>query len=722
LKKAEALIKDFRNELTRVRKLVEVVAGDAEDLNDKNGGNDLLAPDLKMLATAIDDAKSARGFAKTEYERAKGELETGKAQNDDNEEWKLAVRNLGAALQRGQDQLMLCERHAGTAEGGIVYIKNAIARMEALAKRVDDVDEELLDKVKEKIELLPECDNVPRAEGEELDMVKQLVFVSGLLPAQIRTLLGKKFDTMVQALIKGPQLSTAGMTGMLANCHQIVVDAERYYGTRDKFKNSLEDNQKPKFTKVCDVAKQDLNKYTVPYTKPPEGGSKLDSAGVAVVGGGPVGLLAAVEARMAGAAKVHVYEGRTDPYSRMNVIGLNDQAIQRFRSAGIYDLIWPKGRGGAASTKTIEEALEARALALGIKLERGKSLENVTKDEQGRTLLHFKGDDDPLLCDFLIVATGSSVAKKYANKDALSQKLGIAFQKSQVCDRAAIGLFKQNVPLGENLQGTESPEGWQYKIPTEEVKYIVTQLSEDEFDEYSKKPEKLRDLIHGQMGRDEQFFEFEDNKDNKKKPVYQFTIDIQQALQFSSEEGNAVLVGDSAGTPHPATSLGLNTGVAEMGALRDLVQGLDEDGQEDEEKKKKLLQQYEWEVKRRTDLLVNEAMKKMEEEAKKRVVQKVWVKNIKSSVKGVAEDEYNRIEPILKAYVETLCTKPEDVENDRDWSIRERAIKELRDFEKDLRQSHKAIKDYLESDLSAVDDNTKQTEVKRLLKEHIPGA
>jgi hypothetical protein len=486
--------------------------------------------------------------------------------------------------------------------------------------------------------------------------------------------------------------------------------------------------------------------------------------------------MAAVEARMSGASNVHVYEGRTDPYSRLNVLKIREPQMQRFRTAGIFDAVFPNGvekdHDGLASVKTIESALEVRCKNLGIQLERGKFLKNVTRDKNGTVLLEFKGEEgQPKSCDLLIVATGASVnsAQKHADNVVLSDNLGVPFQKSSVKDYAAVGVFSKGAqPRTDG--GKEQIDGWAYDFETDEVKYIVTQLTEEEYKAYCEDPHALRariiedaqkvkmldrspqnvqpprvttasksetvtkdelgaeidrawDQLLPQLGGTEFYGrnvegdkeavarakkraleslettlekKKKENKEEKVSPAFvedvvltflnmelgvsRFPMEFQQAQKFMTKDLTGVLVGDSAATPHPSTAKGLNTGVDEIGSIRDLVEDLETGGTEEE--RKQAMQMYEWEVKRRTDVMVNEAMEALQTGAQKRcqnLARNIWLVLNKKA-------DYNDIKRKITDHTNTMLVAKDSpqAKGDRDWKLREAAVKNIRAFEKKI--------------------------------------
>ena len=773
----------------------------------------LLASDFELLESAISTTEKSN--ANDNLQNAETELLLAKQKRQEMEnaiegDWKKPLEELVNAVETGLRYIDNCEKTTGQVEGGLLYIERSFETIQKITERVQRVDVELLEKLLDKVPLIKECDK-SFAKDAELDLLKQLVFVSGLETDQIRSALGnassrERLDQAIKQFIEGPKLSSLSATQLLSECHMICVDAARYFGTVHAYKESLKsEKDKKKFDKIKKAAAQDIAKFTVPCIPPPERrnpNSELVSVGVAVVGGGPIGLLAAVEARMAGASQVHVYEGRNDPYSRLNVLKIDSPQLQRFRTAGIFDAIFPKGviGTGTASVKSIEMALEDRCNMLGIRLERGLFLVDVKRNEDGEVELLFQGEDKPKTCDVLIVATGASIAsaQKHANNVVLSDNLGVPIQKSEVKDYAAVGVFSKNSTRGDG-KNNDTTDGWAYDFETDEVKYIVTQLTEEEYKKFCDDPLALRNRIVEDakntklIGQDEKTTEprkttastdatidknglekeindawdrllnelggtnflgsstidkdeemikkakkrakgsletsIENNvkklKGDKLSPadiekvvltfmnmelgVSRFPMEFQQAKKFATKDLTGVLVGDSAATPHPSTAKGLNTGVDEMGSVRDLVQDL-QTGEGSEEERKKALQMYEFETKRRTDYMVNMALNALQTGARSRCT-KIGAKIAQLlAPKGFDLKNPTTIYTKIVDFInpKLLCVqsknepKPSDfteiTKKDSDWKLREAAVKAVRDFETKLQKALSDIELLVETD------------------------
>jgi len=774
--KARAVIQQLADEVERVG---AGLAHDDEALRalrvEFEAQHELVAGDLDLIADSLTDATQALEEARARLADALQQIQRGEEAKGRVGEWRDGLEIVALAGDQGLAHVAAADKAMGRAEGGVIYVRAKAGAVANLPERLRAFDEAQLDALQANIAVLPECDRITFAlEDDQRDLLKHLVFVSND-PAKCTTLLGsvrdaRSYDAAVQGLMKLPKLGTMHVTGLLNDGHRFMVDAERVYGTYEVARRAMGQPLEARFDKVRSLAKLDLGRYTMPFVPRPPG-APVGSVGVAVVGGGPIGLLAAVEARMAGASQVHVYEGRSDPYSRMNVLKLDPAAMQRLRTAGVFEQICPDPTSNIAAVMTIETALEQRCAALGIKLERDRFLVDVQRDGKGVVHLTFKGDPQTKPCDMLIVATGGSVAnaQKHADNVKLGDKLGIPFQKSEVKDYAAVGLFGKDTPTPDsNLERTE---GWTYQFETQEVKYIVTQLTEEEFRDWGDNPRKLVEHLQGVVrkvkfgpekqlapestdpghkvasltgeeidtaldtawnqlmqdfhgvdnfyGRDragddriiakcrngarlqlERTLKARSDKGGEAKVspaevekalmnfliaefgVSRFPIELQQAKGFVSAKNEGVLVGDSAGTPHPETAKGLNTGIAEMGAMRDLVQDLMRGGG-DEEQRKKSMQVYDFEVKRRTDAMVSAGLYAMQKVTAERL-RNLCVDRCKPLVRGwtgsltwIGGEWSKAFFDHLKA---TYFIDEEKARDDRDWSRREAAIKKLRSF------------------------------------------
>jgi flavin-dependent dehydrogenase len=814
LVKSTEIAQHLESEILRVQGNLADIGGRATKSRTDNASRDaLLGEDLALLGHLVTDATAALASARLRLAAAKtclAEVDKHKALPG---LWELHQKDAALACDTGLGCIASAERLLGEVEGGIILVERAVQSLDSFKDRVTAVDESDLGAVESNLKAAMAC-KAGWAKDDNLMLLQHLVFTSADAAEAQRVAAAatdqRAFDAAVKKLIAAPKLGTAKVTMLLAQCQRLSMDAERFYGTSGNAKRSLPDDLKPKFQRIFDLAKDEAAKFTVPVLLRPQGAAataQLQSVGVAVVGGGPIGLLAAVEARMAGASEVHVYEGRSDPYSRMNVIKIDDPPAHRLIAAGVGEEVFPEGyaKSNVASVKTIENALLARCNALGVKMERDKYLVNVTRDTGGRTQLFFKGDPVAKGCDLLILATGGSIAsaQKYADNVVLADVLGIPVQKSAAKDYAAVGLFGKGANTPKADEQRKAVDGWAYDFETAEVKYLVTQLTEEEFRAYSDEPrlliERLQkdaravklvseqpikpqrtdpafrtktletkdlaaaidaawDKIIDDMQGLDNFFRNDKKSDQEaiadakegtkkiltatikqrtekkskemsadggfapeavQKAVAQagmlspeevekalmnallprlgasrFPIEVQQAHGVVGAKGGAVLIGDSAATPHPSTAKGLNTGIAEMGAVRDLVQDLMK-GTGTEKDRQEATQVYAFEVKRRTDFMVDEALETMQSGARARIT-KVWNLECAPPLKAVLTDQQLKdLGTQRDTKTQALSVARADAAKDRDWKRREAAVKNLRKLETDLRHARQTVDDLI---------------------------
>ena len=122
--------------------------------------------------------------------------------------------------------------------------RRSIESIKSIKTRVENVNAALLATVQAKVSLLPECDQV-QATGEQREMIKHLMFTSDMPADKMRSLLATGRDVnstkkMIRKLMESKKLGTAAVTGMLARCHQLLVNALRYYGAQKDAKKALD--------------------------------------------------------------------------------------------------------------------------------------------------------------------------------------------------------------------------------------------------------------------------------------------------------------------------------------------------------------------------------------------------------------------------------------------------------------------------------------------------
>jgi thioredoxin reductase len=104
---------------------------------------------------------------------------------------------------------------------------------------------------------------------------------------------------------------------------------------------------------------------------------------VVVIGAGPIGLLAAIEARQNFVKKVIVVEKRSS-YTRTNVPTLQTEIRNEFKKLGVLKTM---SNSAQVPFSQIEEALKEKAVNLGVKFELGYTVQSVVglkKNKHGR--------------------------------------------------------------------------------------------------------------------------------------------------------------------------------------------------------------------------------------------------------------------------------------------------------------------------------------------------
>jgi 2-polyprenyl-6-methoxyphenol hydroxylase-like FAD-dependent oxidoreductase len=403
--------------------------------------------------------------------------------------------------------------------------------------------------------------------------------------------------------------------------------------------------------KVNAVAGVDLRMGMSPTNMPKtEGGGAPTRAKVGVVGAGPVGLMAALESRLQG-VDVVLFEARADEYSRRQVLVLDKSTEQKLAKLGVkYELLDAnkKGTGNTVAVKYIEKALRERCEELGVEIRTNWSLAGLKRDDgQAQTEATFQvGKDKRSMrvvkerLDLVVVAAGAGVAK--ANKFTgvcIGDELGIQYDVQEAKDYAAVGLFENttqgNAKYSDRGDGTEN---WAYRFNTPKVTYVLRQIPQELFKEFTTEPDGRKKLEAFIRERAKNHFEMGDaalgkdmNKLKQRTPnIGVFPIEIQQARTFVNTQLNALVIGDSAATPHPQSGSGFNTGVRELDSLADVVAAVRTQVQaandpkakggavgKDEESPsqiKSALEKYNAEMKTLTDVMVGKAMRILAEQ------------------------------------------------------------------------------------------------------------
>jgi 2-polyprenyl-6-methoxyphenol hydroxylase-like FAD-dependent oxidoreductase len=329
-------------------------------------------------------------------------------------------------------------------------------------------------------------------------------------------------------------------------------------------------------------------------------GQMLD---VLVMGAGPAGLAAAIEARLAG-ANVSVVDSRSGAYSRENVLQLTTETLGRLHRLGVYEELFEAddapgalhGTEGHLPIVALEQALRQRALDLGVTITYneevaaiakvqaapGKSQATInqiqiTKGKGGVKKTTVTGTRT-VTFDLVVAAYGSSASRLNTPK-----LLGINVEP--VSDKkvyVGVGLFapsytedmseKQQKIKEEGLEEVEMLGSIPLRSRT--VHYILAPLFDDAAaqareDDLAGKDFRDCAWLWPLLTRSAREFGLMGNL----KQGYWFPIELQKASAFTSAKKGAMIIGDAAATPHPGSGSGANTAFALLGPFSEVVKG-----------------------------------------------------------------------------------------------------------------------------------------------------
>lgn len=314
---------------------------------------------------------------------------------------------------------------------------------------------------------------------------------------------------------------------------------------------------------------------------------------IVVVGGGPIGLFCAIDAAetfKSMSSKVSVVEMRQD-YSRMNVPTLHNEIHKHLQHLGIKDKAL--GKSGIAPLAQLEKALYEKAKGSGVKLRSGYVVTDVTglkKRKDGRfkdmnvTIRqwdHAKkiptGKQDVLSCDLLIVAIGSGgVESGQQFGKIFEETLGFTQKKLKAATFAAYGVYQKNrLDDAVSVQSATKQVFGGISFETDTSHYLLVTLkdiSPSDFQKLKSDAAELKKCMTtlGQAYKNNVLNKLDDNA----KAVGAFEVRIKRAGHVISPRYPAVLVGDSAVSPHPSQGTGLLTGFHGFEALQDLFKAL----------------------------------------------------------------------------------------------------------------------------------------------------
>ncbi len=322
---------------------------------------------------------------------------------------------------------------------------------------------------------------------------------------------------------------------------------------------------------------------------------------VVILGGGPVGLLCAIEARQH-FKSVSVVEKRST-YSRTNVPVVDNDLRLHFKTLGVHQKmgLGESAMQGDPPFKRIEGTLFDHASSRGIEMLRPfvvTSVSGGSENKFGRyksILLTLRQWDDqsrkfvdgakPLTvnADLLVIATGGGAAAD----PLVTETLGFTYEKLKAKNYGAYGIFEKTGdvlnPSPGHKEGKLAAREISAKVAapasirlqTADYNYLLATLAgitRNDFKLLQSSQERLKKLLFALesargSGITEKLKEVEKN-------VGLFKIAIQRARQFYSPKYPAVLVGDAAVTPHPEQGSGYTTGFRGFEELKRLLEAL----------------------------------------------------------------------------------------------------------------------------------------------------
>ena len=314
---------------------------------------------------------------------------------------------------------------------------------------------------------------------------------------------------------------------------------------------------------------------------------------IVVVGGGPIGLFCAIDAAEVFKtmwSKVTVVEMRQE-YSRMNVPTLHNEIHKHLQHLGVKDKAL--GKAGIAPLAQLEKALYDKAKGMNVRMRSGYVVTDVTglkKRKDGRykdmsiTIRqwdHAKkmatGKSEVLSCDLLVIAIGSGgVERGQQFAKIFEETLGFTQKKLQAATFAAYGVYtKTRKDDAISVTSATKQVFGGIKFETDTGNYLLITLkdiSPSDFQKLKSDAAELRRCMTtlGQAYQNQIL----NTLDSNSKAVGAFEVRIKRAGHVISPSFPALLVGDSAVSPHPSQGTGLLTGFHGFEALQDLFKAL----------------------------------------------------------------------------------------------------------------------------------------------------
>lgn len=622
------------------------------------------------------------------------------------------VEAVKSAIKQARDiahKVSVADRELNNVPAGVKFMERSAQAAENLVKRLAGIDQEKVTDLTARAALISRVDSCG-ATDEQKEILKSLVLVSSLDAGKVGseitgTTSEKKAAAAIEKLRKKTK-STEEAREVFAQAHLLMNDVYRYFGDGRSFSATLTPQQQTAFNAIKQLAMAEYTLGMVATTNTSTSAQNVGlddekdwikpdpksvGRGVAVVGGGPVGLLAAIESAMKG-AKVQVYEARggdsqKELHNRMNTIKLEDGTLQRLRKVGVWSVVLKKWDDAAHAIPVgvLETALLERAGSLGVKFFDGKSVVDAVRQDSGKVELTIDGDKNKTIVDLVVVAAGASFSRASGNA-VNAEKLGFEIVKAEARDFAVTGVFDPTKDDKSPGAPKTSEPGWAYGFNAPDVKYMLAQVTESQYDEFRNDPIKLQAYVrqiainHNMGDRD-----YMKTKGGTVVKPATFPIEVQQSQNMTSKKSGAVLVGDSAATPHPSTAKGLNTGSREIDSIANLVEG--RENQTDDE----ALAAYDWEVNRATNVMVAEAMTTMVTNGKSR--SRLVAVKLGQKIQSAAP-KYDAPKPLVSQIdraLDGLAQRATLDDGSEGWPIASAIIKKFREIEAELDAALKIV-------------------------------
>lgn len=323
---------------------------------------------------------------------------------------------------------------------------------------------------------------------------------------------------------------------------------------------------------------------------------------VVILGGGPIGLMCAIEARQHFVNDVTIVEKRPT-FTRTNVPQLQNEIVKHLtKDLGLKDKLWPNTfAGDSVPFSQLEEALWSKAENVGVAMLRPfvvESVEGKDKKKDGfykSMRLRLKqwdskekhspdgGKEIKLHSDLLIIASGGGAAS-----DPIMDTLGFSHEKLKAKNYGAFGIFtpvvdyyqpngpKFDSDLGKTVAPVTSQiVSGQIGFRTPDHNYLLVTLShctKADFNMLKQNGKKLEEVLIA-VGKTTGTVVLNEIKQVEKNMAV-FKIAIQRAKQFFSPRYPAVIVGDAAVTPHPEAGSGIGTGFKGFEEVRKLFEAM----------------------------------------------------------------------------------------------------------------------------------------------------